>query len=79
MKALNLIVWKFFSEWQTLRDNVALSAALQKLVITCYHSSYKNNILAVPFLCEANTFIYIVFLNTFDKIHVLVRMINFFS
>ena len=39
---------KFFSEWRTLRDNVALSAAFQKLVITRYYSSYKNNILAVP-------------------------------
>ena len=58
---------------------VASSAAFQKLVITRYHLSYKNNVLAVPFLCEANIFIHIVFLNTFDNIRVLVRTINFFS
>ena len=70
---------KIFSEWRTLRDNVVSSAAFQKFVITRYLSSYKNNILAVPFLCEANAFIHIVFFNTFDKIRVLVRTINFFS
>ena len=41
---------------------VTMSSALSNAIITRYHSSYKNNILAVPFLCEANTFIHIVFL-----------------
>ena len=43
---------------------VTMSSALSNAIgiITRYHSSYKNNILAVPFLCEANTFMNIVFL-----------------
>ena len=50
---------KFFFGWRSLRDNVE---CFTNAIITRYHSSYKNNILAVPFLCEANTFIHIVFL-----------------
>ena len=57
---------------------MTMSSALSNAIITRYHSSYKNNILAVPFLCEANTFINIVFFNTFDKIRVFVRTINLF-
>ena len=41
---------------------MTMSSALSNAIITRYHSSYKNNIPAVPFLCEANTFIHIVFL-----------------
>ena len=56
-----------------------MSSALSNAIsITRYHS-YKNNILAVPFLCEANTFIHIYCIfDTFDKIHVFVRTINLF-
>ena len=59
---------------------MTMSSALSNAIITRYHSSYKNSILAVyhAFLCEANTFIHIVFFNTFDKIGVFVRTINLF-
>ena len=50
---------KFFFGWRSLRDNVE---SISSAIITRYHSSYKNNILAVPFLCEAYTLIHIVLL-----------------
>ena len=60
---------------------MTMSSALSNAIITRYHSSYKNGILAVPciLMCnEANTFIHIVFFNTFDKIGLFVRTINLF-
>ena len=65
---------EFFFGWRSLRDNV-------ECFIQCHNyalPSYKNIILAVPFVCEANTFIHVVFFNTFDKIRVSVRTINLF-
>ena len=68
---------KFFFESRSLRDNVQcfiqchnykLPFIIKKTVFLKYHA----------FLCEANTFIHIVFFNTFDKIGVFVRTINLF-
>ena len=71
---------KSFSEWRSLRDNIeCFSRGRSNAIITCYHSSYKNDILAVPFLCEENTFIHIIFFTTFYKIRILVRTINSFT
>ena len=41
---------------------MTMSSALSNAIITRYHSSYKNDILAVPYLCEVNTFFHIVIL-----------------
>ena len=55
---------------------MTMSSTLSNGIITRYHSSYKNNILAVPFLCEAKTFYSYCIFNTFGKIRVFVRTIN---
>ena len=55
---------KFFFGWQSLRDNV-------ECFIQCHNYALpfivQNNILAVPFLCEVNTFMHIVFFINLTK------------
>ena len=57
---------KFFFEWRSLRDNV-------ECFIQCHNY-------ALPFIIQKqySCSTILVFFNTFDKIHVFVRTINFF-
>ena len=60
---------------------MTMSSASSNVIITRYHSSYNSKTVFLQchaFLCEGNTFIHIVFFNTFDKIGVFVRPINLF-
>ena len=69
---------KFFFEWLSLRDNVESFIQCHNYELPFIIQKQYSCSTMHAFLCEGNTFIHIVFFNTFDKIGVFVRTINLF-